>query len=78
MTTYFRTYLDGSLYEHRYVQHVHSDDELVECIYCGELVPGCADCPAPPADDEGRWSELSPHHSDNCEWVVTRAHGLID
>lgn len=73
-TTYDRTYVDASGYEHRYPMHDHADDETVECLSCGRNVPGCPDCPnAPPAEDDSVWEELAPHHADSCQWIATMA-----
>lgn len=50
----------------------------VHCIYCGcsydvddpeeELVPG--------ADDDDAWDALAADHSEDCEWIATRAHRI--
>ena len=76
-TTYDRTYVDASGYEHRYPMHRHEENETSCCICCNAEVPGCEDCPnAPPVDDDDAWDELAADHAVDCEWILTRAHRL--
>jgi hypothetical protein len=76
MTTCERTYLDAEGYEHRYPHHDHDDGETITCADCGIDVPGCGECPAPPAGDDGAWAEIEARHAPDCEWARTRAHRL--
>lgn len=49
-------------------------DALIECLYCGGLVPEREQVPQ--VDDDDEWSRLAQDHSSECEWIITRSHRL--
>jgi hypothetical protein len=52
----------------------NSNDDLVECAYCGANVSEIE--PVPPVDDNEEWERLATDHSEGCEWIETRAHRI--
>ncbi len=47
----------------------------VDCIYCGAHVDETI---VPDVDDDDAWEAEAQMHNLNCEWVLTRAHRLLD
>lgn len=47
-----------------------------ECAYCSADVTERSAVPA--GDDAEAWAELAKEHRPGCEWVVTRAHRMMD
>ena len=48
--------------------------DLTECAYCRASDVQLTSVPVLDADEE--WAELATEHSDDCEWILTRAHRL--
>jgi len=46
-----------------------------ECAYCNADV---AEAPVPPASDDAGWSALASTHAEDCEWIATRAHRIVE
>ena len=51
---------------------------MIECVYCGYMVPDEENVPTPPVDDDAEWVELAKCHAADCEWLLTRAHRLLE
>lgn len=50
-----------------------SEEQDVDCAYCGRTIRGGDDV-VPAVDDDEAWAEIAKAHAGDCEWVRTRAH----
>ena len=49
-------------------------ENLTTCTYCGSPLEHGDGCPE--LDDDESWAREAEFHSDDCEWVLTRAHRI--
>lgn len=54
-------------------------EETTECVYCNAEVPAMDEDEKPPAvTDHEAWADLAKHHAEDCEWIYTRAHRVME